>query len=223
MKQSTRLGKQGFTLTELLVVIAIIAVLSSISFTVFFRATAASHRVGCINVMHQVGVGLSGYMADNGRLPGPMSSNGQSPNYKNPNGPALFHQLMPYLGLEEQSSTTGLPDSLVCPAFRKRYPGWNSNGHGNQAGRMYRLNQDQRIRGKRIWGPQSVDDQETGTMSESVVANGTDENSAARIFVLTDGCSDEMTNPVHGKVRNFLFLDFHVESLALDFSVNPVP
>lgn len=115
-------------------VILIIVVLAETVFTVTRKVMAKAHQAGCVAVMRQVGVATAASIQDNNdRMPAPIVVNGQVPHYTNRNdaalsGKTLFSQLAPYLGLEEKSEITGLPDSLVCPAFRKRFPGWNANG-----------------------------------------------------------------------------------------------
>lgn len=62
--------KKGFTLTELLIVIAIIAVLGGIAYPVSMSAIAKSREATCLSNLRSIGVGLQGYLQDNGnRLP----------------------------------------------------------------------------------------------------------------------------------------------------------
>ena len=169
----------GFTLTELLVVIA------------DHRRAGRDSRLPITGQVHgdRAPGGLRGRDAagghrhrgvssrdNNDRMPGPIAANGQLPNHTGrsdttPSGKTLFSQLGPHLGLEEKSEPTGLPDSLVCPAFSvKRFPGWNANGQwhprgqsgnsGRQRKGVISLNQDLVLQGKRVFGPQ--DDQPSG-------------------------------------------------------------
>jgi prepilin-type N-terminal cleavage/methylation domain-containing protein/prepilin-type processing-associated H-X9-DG protein len=232
------LGKtrsSGFTLTELLVVILIIAVLAATTFTVTKKVMAKAHQTGCLAVMRQVGIATGGYISDNNdRMPGPIGANGQLPYHTGRSdttrsGMTLFSQLAPYLGLEDKSELTGLPDSLVCPAFRHRFPGWNANGQGTLggnlgtpggSGRVYFMNQDLVLAGKRVFGPQ--DDSQAAnqpdTMRYSVVSQGAPRTPISKIVMLMD------FEPImHGSSRNFLFLDFHVEALPNTYPLNPRP
>jgi prepilin-type N-terminal cleavage/methylation domain-containing protein/prepilin-type processing-associated H-X9-DG protein len=230
---STR--SSGFTLIELLVVILIIVVLAAITFTITRHVIAKAHQVGCVGVMRQVGIATAGYIQDNNdRMPAPIAVNGQIPNYAvrsatTLSGKTLFSQLAPYLGLEEPSRPTGLPDSLVCPAFRHRFPGWNANGQGNQGGnlgtpggngRVFYMNQDLVMAGKRVFGPQD-DDQaaiQPDAMKYSVVSQGTARTPLSKIVMLMD-----FESIMHGDSRNFLFLDFHVESLPNTYPLTHRP
>lgn len=161
-------GSTSFTLTEPLVVIMLIAVLALITFTFARRGIAAADRATCMGIMRQFGTATAAYIADNnGKLPGPISANGQIANYRTGGG-NFFSHLRPYLGLPDTNGWAGLPDSLCCPGFRKPFPDWNANGTGGSI-RPYVLNQDQRINGTRVFGPQSANDTETGTMPTTLL------------------------------------------------------
>jgi len=59
---------RGFTLVELLVVIAIIAVLAALIFPSLSRAKQRAYQVGCISNLRQTGVALQLWLGDNGDL-----------------------------------------------------------------------------------------------------------------------------------------------------------
>jgi len=230
-----RTGSSGFTLTELLVVILIIAVLAATAFTITRQVLAKARQAGCVAIMRQVGIATGAYISDNNdRMPGPIGANGQLPYHTGrsdttASGKTLFSQLGPYLGLEDKSELTGLPDSLVCPAFRKRFPGWNADGTGTLggnlgapggSGRVFFMNQDLVLSGKRVFGPQ--DDSQAAnqpdTMKYSVVSEGTPRAPVSKIVMLMD-----FEPTIHGESRNYLFLDFHVETLPNSYKLNARP
>jgi prepilin-type N-terminal cleavage/methylation domain-containing protein/prepilin-type processing-associated H-X9-DG protein len=236
------LGKarsSGFTLTELLVVILIIAVLAATAFTMAKNVMAKAHQAGCVAVMRQVGIATAAYITDNNdRMPGPIVINGHLPYHTGRSdttrsGMTLFSQLGPYLGLEDKSELTGLPDSLVCPAFRHRFPGWNANGQGTLGGnlgtpkptpggngRVFFMNQDLVLSGNRVFGPQddSQSAKQPDTMRYSVVSAGAPRTPVSKIVMLMD-----FEATMHGASRNYLFLDFHVETLPNRYKLDSSP
>ena len=63
-------GFQAFTLVELLVVIAVISILAALLVPVANRGKESARSARCLSNLHQIGIGLQLYVADNGnRLP----------------------------------------------------------------------------------------------------------------------------------------------------------
>src|SRR5258706_15793567 len=61
---------QAFTLIELLVVIAILGILAALVVPVLNRGKESARSARCLSNLHQIGIGLQLYVADNGnRLP----------------------------------------------------------------------------------------------------------------------------------------------------------
>lgn len=206
--------KAGFTVVELLVAITIVTVLATLAFAVSRRAIFGADRATCVNIMRQYGTAMTGYLGDNNNRMPHVEVNLQKPNYRNEGDWHIFAKLYPYFGLERQSKVTALPENLVCPSFRKRFPNWNADGTGSVAGNVCFMNQDQSINGRRIYGTQRSHKDQYGPMSYASLVKGTDETPLSSILFLSDGHHPtEQDDPVHGKMRNHLFLDFHVESL----------
>jgi prepilin-type N-terminal cleavage/methylation domain-containing protein len=87
--------RRGFTLIELLVVIGIIAILAALLFPVFSRAKESARGASCISSLHQIGIGLQLYVADNGnRMPAIEEWSTSSDT----NSPLINRVLFPQIG-----------------------------------------------------------------------------------------------------------------------------
>jgi prepilin-type N-terminal cleavage/methylation domain-containing protein/prepilin-type processing-associated H-X9-DG protein len=208
----------GFTLVELLVVIAIVAILAALLFPLGSKILGSTHQATCVTQLRKFGVAIGGYMADNNnRLPGPIHANSQLPNYRTGTTANIFSCVHAYLDLPSTNQWTALPKNLVCPAFQNKNPQWNSNGQGDQGGRAYSMNQDQKVGGRHVFGVHPNNGQTQSPLTYAAIASGDLKTPLSQLPLMGD-----FTN-VHGTNRNILFFDFHVEAMPMDYRINSLP
>jgi prepilin-type N-terminal cleavage/methylation domain-containing protein len=126
-------AQSAFSLIELLVVISIIAVLAALLFSALVSAKARSRQAACINNLHQIGLGFTGFAVDHdGKYPMDVPERlGGSSEYNTSllitNTPFSrdFHH---FLALSNEVPNVRV---MVCPADRKRRPAENYQTFGN--------------------------------------------------------------------------------------------
>lgn len=231
-------SRVGFTLIELLTVIAVIAMLALILLPVISTVRAAGIRTSCVSNMRQIGIATSAFSADhNGRLPGEKSGGlrglfvqvgavyGEWPEEKY----TLIEYLRHYMDLPKAPNIAAV---MICPGAsdpKLQYPDRN-NPEKNKI--SYFINRSVRMRDGTVNPPFGKDYAEStrppmrledvDNLSTAVALYDADLEIHA-IAGSPGNPASFIAKPAHGSVRNFLFLDGHVESLPLDFDPRQTP
>jgi len=199
----------GFTLIELLTVIAIIGVLAAVLFPALAKAREAAHSSKCAANLHQVGIAIQTYAADNkGSLPATGFFGIAS--YYNRDQRNFQNSLLPYLSLPQATTwSKSLPDMshseiFDCLSYK-----------GDPGGKSYTLQQT-------VTAPDGTTMNPWGAVSMT----GTVKPLPLKIAALPDGAwairdyEPEPGQPNTGVLnhtgyRNTLYFDWHVGRVAV--------
>jgi prepilin-type processing-associated H-X9-DG protein len=205
-KDPEEAAEPGFTLVELLAVIMMATFILILVCPSLARAKQKAKQTNCQMNLKQMGLALQSYANANGNfLPGPVSTLVIA-NYDFSSSNQLIWFIADNLGSPKPSSQSNVAPQLLCPAYRTDHA---------QPGPNYVLNDGRSLPGPPFGHPNSP---VQPPLKLSAVAASV---SPAACFAVADadkgnvnaklpGRNDLPYTPVHGKVRNQLFFDWHV-------------
>lgn len=210
--------QRGFTLLELIVTIATIAILATLSVSAYSKVWLVKNKVVCASNLRSIGSAITLFAQEqNGSLPGPVYT-GQKAYYHDPAQAIYYRNLCDYLAPvmdlpPAQGGSELLARVFVCPGW-KAWKGRNPSASDN----VYIVPYQTRMEdgslftpfgypGATVQNPQSLPMKLIQIPSLSKRAALMDADGG-----LAPGWAVPPA-PVHGKKRNYLFFDGHVETL----------
>ena len=203
---------------------SIIAILAALLFPSVNAARRSAQRATCVSNLRQIGLAIIAYVNDHDGMLCGSTYLMVPPMYRSsPPYTSLGYYLAPYLGASTNVGGTLTPlPVMVCPAFQTTM----QSSHPKD---WWQLTEYVRIKTyvdsstKLLFDPF-----ESGADPHPLAAVGTADGpiSLRRVYVLGEvdnlnrpgdpsDLHDLPAQPVHGNVRNYLYLDAHVDSIPI--------
>ena len=224
----------GFTLVELLVVVSIIGLLSGLALPAISSARKSGSKAVSAGNLRNLGLAIFSYVSDNdGYLPGASNClTGVSPFAKGTSQNSLQVKLITYLEKDFRPSGTAWTFYTKCLA----YPAWVAfnKGTNDNSSPPYVLCQDYPDGAGAVFSPfgggtvggnemkmTKVQELMGSLTKKPYAVIETDQLLYKKLTWNNPSWKGNLSqNPMHGKVRNVLYFDGHVEAVATN---NPLP
>ncbi|AHF91242.1 N-terminal cleavage protein [Opitutaceae bacterium TAV5] len=201
--------RHAFTLIELLTVIAIIGILAAIIIPTVGKVRETARKAQCASNLRQVGMAIMAYAGDNkDRLPGPLWV-GMHAFCGNNNDTALLgNAIAPYVSqaLPENPAEKRLMPVLTCPAWLAATT--------DKEGKCYTMVSDASdlLHDGTTRPPFGV---KNSAHNPRRITEFVSPSTAAAMIERDKPADSGVTKPVHGNIRNQLYLDAHVKAVAV--------
>lgn len=236
-KSHGKKGPAAFTLVELLVVIAIIAILAAILLPVLSAAQERAWRTGCVNNFKQLGTACQLFADEHGdQLPGPTWQ-GLYEYYDNADISRLPLYLNTYLSMPTPIPTPQAALLMRCPSASHHWTPADADTAPMSLDRPLSYIADNQVTnvsgGVLTWPfgyPYTLIGRDTDEAPKKIAQIA----GPASIWAMTDADQENAASsgryydflpatPAHGKVRNHLCFDWHVEAVRAVESNMPNP
>lgn len=208
-----RPSNPGFSLIEMLTTISIVIILGALLFPTLGQLRTSYERNQCASNLRQIGVAIQAYCVEHdSTLPGPLYTDQQGWTTTESNG-HLPNYLYAYLGMPVPDGKARKVPVFFCAAWKRVSPTpelWSA--------RVYRVVQNGALQSAtKVGSPfgypaQTQSDGTTKPANPPYRLPALTYKSPAEIPAITDINVGSPLLPAHKTFRNYLYLDWHVET-----------